>query len=124
MPDESYAALVASYEAVPSKDKAKWKFACMSASGCRSVIRRDAEGFYARRENERVSVISQAARTARLEAARENNLSIVHLNGASEGANSVAEWGGYLAANLTGNHRGRVNHRVAVPTAAGQPTRG
>jgi hypothetical protein len=112
--DETYARLEASYNAAPNK--AKWKMAVRSSDGSRSIVRRDTDGFYSQRAGERIVTIAYT-----MAHEQRHNVGLV---GGDIPVNSRDEWVVAVNANLTGNHAGKVNHRVAVPTKAGQPVRG
>ena len=123
VPDECYANWVAKIESLKPKDRKQWKCSVERSDGSTQTVRFEKDGFYSHYLNQRIRVISVSG-SNRL---REEKPTTTHLQFEETFQMDRESFFHFhdeqMAAAHTGNHRPR-NHRIGVPTRAGEPVRG
>ena len=123
IPDDAFAEFCTQIEKLKPKDRKKWKGYMQRSDASFQTVRFEEKGFYANYLNQRLRVIP-ASSYQRLREARPGKVHIQFEETLTMDFNSFyAFHDGQMAAAHTGNHRPR-NHRIGVPTKAGEPVRG
>ena len=126
MPDDEYAAYLAEVRSLKPKKQKLWKRWNEMTDGSTKTIRYDGNGFYTQWLNQRVAVYSVSMVAER----EREQLSRGPLHGFGAQGNNYRDPVSYHAdmdrmqdETHTGKHHSR-NHRIGVPTRAGEPVRG
>ena len=126
MPDDEYAAYLAEVRCLKPKKQKLWKRQNVKTDGSTQTIRFDGEGFYTQWLNQRVAVksVSMIAELEREQRLRGplHGFGIQGINYKDRAAYH-ADMDRMQDETHTGKHHPR-NHRIGVPTKAGEPVRG
>ena len=122
VPDETYALWVNEIDSISPKQRKRLKFKLEMGDGCLQTVRFEGDGFYSYYLNRRIKCIS--ASEGNLLRALKPDTTVQHEEVFHLDEESWCDFvDGQIEATHTGNHQPR-NHRISIPTRAGEPVRG